>query len=170
MIVGGVAANPAPSIRSAISRAKSISIPIQDLRQEWVRAPVLRLKLPMAHGGNIGPDVLEIDPFGVHRFSMTAIILHLSSAVAARLNRCANAAERLRPSLCVVKETIVARVKPAGNGQARPDLDCSPMTKTGPRRPDPLPRCRSAVVPPCNPRRTTPRSPTRKTAWERPSS
>jgi len=88
---------------------------IEHLGRERVGAALLGFELPMANWGNVVPHVGEVHAGGVHRAAVTAIVLDLAAAVPARLDRRADAPERLGLPFGVVDQAVVARVQSAGD-------------------------------------------------------
>ena len=88
---------------------------IKNLRREGVRAAILGFEFPVTHWRNVCPDILQINPFGVHGVSMSAVVLHFATAVAADLYRCTDSSERSGMSFRIIKQAIVAWMKPARN-------------------------------------------------------
>ena len=85
----------------------------------------------MSYGRDVAPYVLQIHSLGIHGVAVTAVILHFTAAMSAGQDRRADASKRIRFTLRVVKQAVVARVKAARNWQARTDLDGNPMAVRG---------------------------------------
>ena len=81
---------------------------------------------------DVGPDILKSNSFRIHRISMAPVVLNFSATMPTDLNGRTYASKCIGFPFGVVKETVVARVKSAGNGKACADFDRNPMTKIEP--------------------------------------
>src|SRR3972149_1563772 len=86
----------------------------------------------MADRWDIRPDILQGHALGVHRVTMTAIVLDLATTMAAGKDWRSDASKGVRLSLRVVQQAVMARVQAPRDRQACADLDCDPMTKLKP--------------------------------------
>src|SRR6185295_374698 len=87
----------------------------------------------MAYRWDVGPNVFQVDPFGVHCISMSAIIPDFTIAMAAAFNWRPDLAEGLRTAFREVQQTVVARIKTARDRKAtlHVDGDCMAERHSG---------------------------------------
>jgi len=87
------------------------------------------LKLPVAIGGSVSPNIRKIDSFGVHLVAMASIVANLFATMSASLYWKPEFIENTRSAACVVKKRIVRRIEFVTSRKRPLHCDGNPMAE-----------------------------------------